>query len=81
MGMGKGLGGELGEGGKGVEPNNPIYGEGFWNGGGGVRETGRREDGLSDCEEGRPMPKHDGRDRWYMYEIGRSIGGRVGEWG
>ena len=27
------------------------------------------------------MPKHDGRGRWHMYEIGRSVGGRVGGMG
>ena len=50
--MGKGSRGELGEGRKGVRPNSPAEGEGCWNGGSEVGETGRWEDGWSDGEEG-----------------------------
>ena len=45
VGMGKGSGEGLGEGRKGARLNRPTDGEVHWNGVGGVRDEGWREDG------------------------------------
>ena len=44
-GMGKGLGGCLGEGGEGVRPNRPTDGDGRWKGVGEVGGVGQQEVG------------------------------------
>ena len=49
--MGKGSGGWRSEGGEGVGPNRLIEGDSCWNGGGGVGDASRREDGWGDKDE------------------------------